>query len=81
MMTDASLFKAQWTMGKVIATYPGKDGIVRAVDVQTETVKSTNANKPTPAHQLTTRTSIFRRPVSKLALLLPASTGVPVTRP
>ena len=61
-------------MGKVVATYQGKDGLVRAVDVQTETVtrpQSSTFNKAATASQLKSRTSVFRRPISKLALLLP----------
>ena len=63
LMTDASIFKTQWTLGKVTATYPGKDGLVRAVDVQTETARtSTSSNKSTMAKQLTTKISTYRRP-------------------
>ena len=38
LMTDGNVFHTQWTMAKVTALYKGKDGLVRAVDVQTETV-------------------------------------------
>ena len=38
LMTDGNIFTTQWVMGKVIETYTGKDNLVRAVDVQTETV-------------------------------------------
>ena len=84
MMTDSNAFSTQWTMGKVVATYQGKDGLVRAVDVQTETVHpepSSTTNAATRASQLTTRTSVFRRPISKLALLLSAGPGPDLTRP
>ena len=38
LMTDGNVFATQWTMGKVTATYPGSDNVVRAVDVQIETL-------------------------------------------
>ena len=75
MMTDSNAFNTQWTMGKVVATYQGKDDLVRAVDVQTETVHpapSSSTTAATRTSKLTTRTSVFRRPISKLALLLSA---------
>ena len=71
LMTDGNSFATQWTMGKVVATYQGKDQLVRAADVQVETLtKSPLSNSN--SKQLQTRTSIFRRPISKLALLLSA---------
>ena len=36
MLTDGNVYHCQWTMAKIVAVYPGKDGIVRAVDVQIE---------------------------------------------
>ena len=74
MLTDGSKFKCQWSMAKVIKTYPGQDGLVRAVDVQLETkvLPRTYANKEQLASKITTTTSIFRRPITRLALLLAA---------
>ena len=59
-------------MAKVTDVHPGKDGIVRAVDVQVERrVLPANCNsKEQLAKNITTKTSIFIRPVTKLALLL-----------
>ena len=78
LMTDGNVFTAQWTTGRVVATYAGKDNLVRAVDVQTQTVinptKSTT-NKTLLASQLKTNTAIYRRPIHKLALLLAAGTA------
>ncbi|XP_065178471.1 uncharacterized protein LOC135809125 [Sycon ciliatum] len=34
MMLDESLPRTQWPLGRVVATYPGKDGKVRVVDVK-----------------------------------------------
>ena len=33
LLTDGHTFATQWVTGKVVATYPGRDGLVRAVDV------------------------------------------------
>ena len=62
LMTDGNVFTAQWTTGRVVATYAGKDNLVRVVDVQTQTVinptKSTT-NKTLLASQLKTKTAIY----------------------
>ena len=74
MMTDGKVFQAQWTMGKIVATYPGKDGVVRAVDVMTKTIiypQPSSSTKPPDVSTLPVRTAIYRRPIAKLALLLP----------
>ena len=72
MLTDGNVFHCQWSMAKIIAVHPGKDNIVRAVDVQVERkVISANCNsKEQLVREITTKTSIFRRPVCRLALLL-----------
>ena len=83
LMTDGNVFTTQWVMGKVVATYKGKDNLVRAVDVQTETVSKpppSTSNKTSFVNQLKTKTSIFRRPITKLALLLSAETTPASTR-
>ena len=36
LLTDGNVYQCQWTMAKVVAVHPGKDKIVRAVDVQVE---------------------------------------------
>ena len=72
MLTDGNSFQCQWSMAKIIAVHPGKDQIVRAVDVQVERrILPANCNsKEQLAREITTKTSIFRRPVTRLALLL-----------
>ena len=72
MLTDGKEFKCQWSMARVIKVYPGVDGHVRAVDVTMETkiLPTTYTNKEDLAAKIKTRTSIFRRPITKLALLL-----------
>ena len=72
MLTDGNEFKCQWSMAKVIKVYPGVDGYVRAVDIQVETkiLPTKYTSKDDLAAKIKTRTSIFRRPITKLALLL-----------
>ena len=63
---------ARWSLAKIIAVYPGKDKVVRTVDVQVETrIIPPNCNtKDELAKKMTTRTSVYRRPVCKLSMLL-----------
>ena len=72
LMTDGIM--AQWTMGRVTATYPGKDGVVRAVDVMTKTVvrpKPSSSTKAIDVSQLPVKTATYRRPITRLTRLLP----------
>ena len=73
MMTDGNMFQAQWTMAKVIKVYPGQDGLVRAADVQVKTaiLPKKYASKTEIAQLIQSKTAVYRRPVHKLALLLP----------
>ena len=72
MLTDGNAFQCQWTMAKVVNVYPGKDGLVRAVDVQLEKriIPAGCNTKEQLARKIRTTTSILRRPVTRLALLL-----------
>ena len=72
MLTDGNAFQCQWTMTKVISVYPGRDGLVRAVGVQLETkiIPAGCNTKEQLVKNIRTSTSILRRPVTKLALLL-----------
>ena len=74
MLTDGNVFQCQWTMAKIVAVYPGKDGVVRAVDVQVETavIPKDYDSKVKLAQQIITKTAVYRRPVHKLAMLLAA---------
>ena len=74
MLTDGNVYHCQWTMAKIVAVYPGKDGIVRAVDVQIEQAVTPQGckTKSQLARKMTTKTSIYRRPVCKLSMLLAA---------
>ena len=74
MLTDGNVYQCQWTMAKVVAVYPGQDQIVRAVDVQVERVVIPKdcKNRTQLAQQMTTKTAVYRRPGSKLSMLLAA---------
>ena len=74
LLTDRNTLLCQWTNTKVVSVYPGQDGVVRAVDVQVEhkIVPEKWTTKTEFLSQLKTRTAVYRRPVSKLAMLLAA---------
>ena len=72
MLTDGNVYQCQWTMAKIVAVYPGKDKIVRAVDVQIEraVIPKGCKTKAQLAKEITTKTTVYRRPVCKLSMLL-----------
>ena len=72
LLTDGNVFQQQWTTAKVIAVYPGKDGAVRAVDVQVvkHQMPDKYDNKLSLAKQMVIKTAIYRRPIHRLAMLL-----------
>ena len=72
LMTDGNVFQAHWTMAKVIEVYPGDDGLVRAVDLKVCNAVPPNPNKNSKCINPEVKTRVFRRPVTKLVLLLPA---------
>ena len=72
LMKDGSKFKTHWGMGLVSKVYPGKDKIVRTVDVRV-TKAVIPAKVPGPKAKWTDikiKTNTLRRPVTKLALLV-----------
>ena len=74
LMTDGNMFQAHWTMARVVAVYPGEDKLVRAVDVQVCAAIPTSSSKDQTRRPSLpkVKTSILRRPVSKLVLLIPS---------
>ena len=52
ILKEDNLVPTKWPLARVLATYPGKDGLVRVVTVKTTT-------------------GIYKRPIVKIALLLP----------
>ena len=74
MLTDGKEFGCQWTMAKIIEVFPGKDGLVRSVRVQVEHViiPKNYDTKSDFLKKLKTRTATYRRPITKLSMLLGA---------
>ena len=72
LLTENDTYQCQWITAKVVAVYPGKDGVVRTVDLQIEHISTPEkwTNKKDFLNKLKKRTTISRRPVSKLSLLL-----------
>ena len=72
LLTDGNTFVQQWSTAKIVAVYPGADGIVRAVDVQVvkSIVPELYDSKKKMADQIEIKTAIYRRPTHKLAMLL-----------
>ena len=79
LMKDSSSFQTHWGLARVVRTYPGEDGLVRAVDVTVCKVVLPDkpGKKPTPVDKMKVKTSVLRRPVSKLSLLVPAGRSLP----
>ena len=74
LMKDANQFQTNWGLAKVTAVFPGDDKRVRAVEVLTKkvTVPDPQLRRPLTLTQFKVKTASLRRPVSKLALLIPA---------
>ena len=52
LLQEDNLVPTKWPLGRLVNTYPGKDDIVRVVDVKTSR-------------------GVYKRPITKIALLLP----------
>ena len=74
LLTENETYKTQWITAKVVAVYPGRDGVVRAVDLQIEHITKPEkwVDKTDYLSKLKTRTTVSRRPVAKLSMLLAA---------
>ena len=72
LLTDGNVFLQQWSTAKIIKVYPGKDGAVRAVDVQVvkHQMPPKYDSKIKLAKQMIVKTAVYRRPITKLAMLL-----------
>ena len=73
-MKDSHQFQTNCGLARVTATFPGADGLVRAVEVLTKkvAVPDPQQKRPLTLDQFQVKTSSLRRPVHKLALLIPA---------
>ena len=74
LLTENETYKTQWITAKVVAVYPGRDGVVRTVDLQIEHITRPEkwVNKNDYLNKLKRRTTVSRRPVAKLSMLLAA---------
>ena len=77
MLDETTPLLTTWKMAKVTATYPGVDGLVRAVDVQVSTTTFPpyyySTQRKLDPKDLKTRKTTYRRPVVKLAPLMTCS--------
>ena len=75
LMKDASKFKTHWGMARVSKVFPGKDGLVRAVEVKVTkaVIPKEVPGKAAKWNEIKIKRSTLRRPVAKLALLVPSS--------
>ena len=79
MLKDGSEFRTHWGMAWITKVFPGEDGLVRAVEVA---VKKAVLPEKVPGrvakwNEIKIKSSILRRPVTKLALLVPARNEEP----
>ena len=79
LLKDKTYFQTNWGLAKVIKLYPGEDGLVRSVDVKV--CKTKIPDKPAKGNdllkQLKTRSSVFRRPICRLSLIISAGRVLP----
>ena len=76
MVLDESTLQTNWSMGRVLSVSPGADGLVRTakVLVKTSVRPGYPRKKPLDPKDISIKSSILQRPVTKLAPLLLAST-------
>ena len=74
LMKDASEFKTHWGLAKVTKVFPGEDGLVRAVEVVVKkaAIPPNISKKNLTLDHIKITTLTLKRPVAKLALLVPA---------
>ena len=77
MLLDETPLKTHWRIGKVKKTFPGDDGLVRTAEVAVETVVYPSYHEKgkrlLDPKDLTSRSSILKRPVTKIAPLMAVS--------
>ena len=79
LMRDASEFKTHWGLARVARVFPGDDGLVRAVEVTVKkaVIPGNIPRKSLGLDQIKVITCTLKRPVTRLALLVPNPTEVP----
>ena len=77
MVLEETTLQTRWKLAKVMNTFPGKDGLVRTAEVMTKTTVFPSyyatTNRKLDLKDLIVKTSLLKRPVTKLALLMAAS--------
>ena len=73
LMKDACQFQTNWGLAQVTQVFPGKDGKVRAVEILTKkvAVPGPENRRPLDISKFKVKTALLRRPVTRLALLIP----------
>ena len=76
MMLDETTLQSKWKMAKVTSTFPGEDGLVRAAEVMIKNIVFpeyyAKTSRKLDPKDIIVKTSILKRPVTKLALLMAA---------
>ena len=82
LMKDSNKFKTNWGLAQVTNVFPGEDGKVRAVEVLTKkvAVPGPEVTRPLTLAKYKVKTASFRRPVTRLALLIPSKRLMKSTR-
>ena len=77
LMRDASEFKTHWGLAKVTKVFPGEDGLVRTVEVLVKkaAIPTNISKKNFTLDNIKITTLTLKRPVAKLALLVPSAEG------
>ena len=73
LMKDANKFQTNWGLAQVTEVFPGEDGKVRAVEILTKkvAVPGPEIRRPLTVSTFKVKTATLRRPVTRLALLIP----------
>ena len=77
MLLETNCLQTHWKMGKIISVSPGSDGLVRTAEVLIKHAVlpgyCSMTTRPLNPKDITTKSSILRRPVVKLAPLMSTS--------
>ena len=80
MVLESSSLMTRWRLGKVTAVFPGEDNLVRTAEITTTTTVFPDywqkTSRKLNLKDLKVKVSTFKRPVTKLALLMAASSSL-----
>ena len=79
LLRDKTYFQTHWGLARVVELFPGKDGLVRSVDVVICKVKQPEKmpKRKNPLSRFKSRKTTLRRPITSLSLLLKAGRVLP----